>query len=628
MLTRGRVPRTLQRLGPVIDGIGKKKSNGWPRRRSLRNRRLHEEHSAAVIFLRNAHDPAVQRQPRLHCVTQILQLRNLVLISLVAASCIFAKQVSAQIQESDTGHNSVHGTVINAVTHDPIGRALVYSADNRFATLTDSEGHFEFAWPAGGAGSPSWLSARKPGFLDDPSENRQVEASPGTELTISLMPEALIRGRVTLSAGDGASGINLQIFSRQVRDGMARWVQGASVRANSNGEFRFADLPPGAYKLLTNELMDNDPIVTPPGGQLYGFPPVYYPSATDFAAASTIQLTAGQTFQADLSPVRQPYYPVRIPVANAVLNGGINITVSPQGHRGPGYSLGYNPEKQRIEGSLPNGDYLVEASTFAQNSATGAVNLAVAGSLAEGPSMTLVRDGSLNVNVKEEFTSTDGNPSLSRSNGHGTFTFHGPRTYLNVSLETADDFEPRRGRFSREPARPNNDSLVIESLPPGRYWLRLSTSRGYVAAASMGSIDLLHQPLVVGPGSSTPIEITMRDDGAEIEGTVSGVAVEAPPTNGTANGRLWTPPAWVYCVPLPDSPGQFQQLGISPSDGKFSSQTMAPGTYRVMAFKSRQPNLPYRDAEAMRAYDSKGQVVHLSSGQKATVQLQIVPGSE
>ncbi len=579
-----------------------------------------------MIFLRNAHDPAVQRKPRVHRVTQILPPKCFVLVFLLAASCIFAKQASGQVQEADSGHNSIHGTVINAVTHDPIGRALVYSPDNRFATLTDGEGHFEFAWPAAGAGGPSWLNARRPGFIDDRSE-RQVEASPGSEITISLLPEALIKGRVTLAAGEGASGISLQIFSTQVRDGIARWVEGASARADSNGEFRFADLLPGTYKLLTNELMDNDPVVTPPGGQLYGFPPVYYPSATDFAAASTIQLAAGQTFQADLAPVRQPYYPVRISVTNAELNGGVNIRVSPQGHRGPGYSLGYNPEKQRIEGSLPNGNYLVEASTFMQNSSTGAVNLAIAGSVAEGPSMTLVRDGSINVNVKEEFTSADANPSLSRSTARGTF--HGPRTYLEVSLGTADDdFEPRRGRFSREPAGPNDDSLVIENVPPGRYWLRLNTSRGYVAAASMGGLDLLHQPFVVGAGSSTPIEVTMRDDGAEVEGTVSGIAVEAPPANGTTTVRLWTPPAWIYCVPLSDSPGQFQQLGVSPSDGKFSSQSMAPGTYRVMAFKSRQPNIPFRDAEAMRAYDSKGQVVHLSPGEKATVQLQIVPGSD
>ena len=52
---------------------------------------------------------------------------------------------------------------------------------------------------------------------------------------------------------------------------------------------------PGTYKLGTNELMDNDPAVSVPGGQAYGFPPVYYPGVSDFASAGTIDLTAGQT---------------------------------------------------------------------------------------------------------------------------------------------------------------------------------------------------------------------------------------------------------------------------------------------------------------------------------------------
>ena len=63
---------------------------------------------------------------------------------------------------------------------------------------------------------------------------------------------------------------------------------------------------------------------------------------------------------------------------------------------------------------------------------------------------------------------------------------------------------------------------MIENLAPGRYRLRLYTTRGYVASATMGGIDLLHEPFVVAPGSTTPIEIKMRDDAAEMDGTVTG----------------------------------------------------------------------------------------------------------
>jgi hypothetical protein len=48
----------------------------------------------------------------------------------------------------------------------------------------------------------------------------------------------------------------------------------------------------------------------------------------------------------------------------------------------------------------------------------------------------------------------------------------------------------------------------------------------------------------------------------------------------------------------------------------------------MLAFASRQPNLPYRDPEAMKLYETKGQVVHLTPGQKTSVQLQLIPSIE
>ena len=352
-------------------------------------------------------------------------------------------------------------------------------------------------WSTGAGDSLSWLTARKPGFLDDPKEQRQIEATPGTEIIISLMPEALIKGRVTVSAADAASGVNVQIFSQQVQDGMTRWMPGTSGRTNSNGEFRFAELLPGAYKLVTNEWMDNDPVATDPSSQQYGFPPVFYPSATNFAAATTIQVTAGQTYQADLSIIRQPYYPVTIPVANSESSAGVGITVSPHGYRSPGYSLGYVASKQTIEGSLPKGNYLVEAATYGPNQADGSVTLAVPEAAGAATNLILIRKSSITVNVVEEFTSTNRNGSMSWSDGHSNFALRGPRVYLqDIRLEVTDDFEQRGGGSLRQPTGPNDESLVLENLTPGRYWLHLHPTRGYVVSATRDGVDLLRQPLV------------------------------------------------------------------------------------------------------------------------------------
>jgi hypothetical protein len=574
-----------------------------------------------VKSLRNARETWPHREPRWKSVRSGLRPNALLIVSVLSLA-LFIEHSAAQSPDADTTQNKIRGAVINAVTHDPIGRALVYSGDNHFATLTDSEGRFEFTQPANAGVSYAWL-ARKPGFLEELNRMNEVERSESGALTISLMPEALIQGRVTLSTGEAAVGINVQVFTRQVEDGAARWRQGAMNRTNSSGEFRFAELRPGEYKLLTHEFMDNDPAVTAPGDPPTGFPPVYYSSSVDFADASTIQLAAGQTFHADVALVGQRYYPVRIPVLNAEGRGGMNITVSPQGHRGPGYSLSYNPVKQRIEGSLPNGKYLVEARSYAPTSSIGQVNISVAGVPVEGPSMALAATNSIVVNVKEEFTSTNWNGSGTISTGGKTFAMPRQRLDLDVSVEPADDDITQRGGGSlRPPTGPNDNSMVLEDIAPGRYWLRARAGRGYIASATMGAVDLLRQPFDVGLGTTAQIDITLRDDNAEIEGSVAGISPMAAPSE-SLGARRWSPSAHIYCVPLPDSPGQFLELSAS-SDGTFDYQMVAPGTYHVMAFKNRQPELPYRDPEAMKAYDSKGQVVRVSAGEKASLQLQII----
>jgi hypothetical protein len=44
--------------------------------------------------------------------------------------------------------------------------------------------------------------------------------------------------------------------------------------------------------------------------------------------------------------------------------------------------------------------------------------------------------------------------------------------------------------------------------------------------------------------------------------------------------------------------------------------------------RRQQEHIPYRDPEAMKAYESKGQIVHFAPGQKVTLQLQVVSGAD
>jgi hypothetical protein len=520
--------------------------------------------------------------------------------------------------------------VVNAITLAPIPRALVSTPDSRYAALSDSSGRFELdlspenanstATPGGPTPLTSsdqlriWVNARKPGFLAVGEQG--ALASPGKDVALALTPEALIIGRVTFSTPDTTTHVNVQLFTKQVQDGLPRWLMQHSTMTNSAGEFRFADLSPGEYRLGTKESMDNDPGPMISRTQVYGFPPLYFAGAADFASATNIELSAGQTVQADIPLVRQPYYSVKIPV-NGYSGSGLNIQVSSQGRRGPGYSLGFNASENKIEGMLPNGNYVVTATGYGENSVSGTTSIRVAGPGVDGPALTMAPNNRIALNVREEFTPANAGPS-GRLNNLRSSDVRGPRPHLQVNFEPADDFGQGVPATLRPPTGSNDDSMVLENLPPGRYWLRLIPLRGYVASATMGTIDLLHQPLVVSAGSAATIEVMLRDDFSSVEGIVTGWNTE----NATEQSNFQN--AWIYLVPLPDGPGQFQQFG-SPPNETFTFGNIVPGNYRAMAFSQAHQNLPYRDPEAMKTYESKGQVIHLVAGQKTSVQLQIIP---
>ncbi len=557
---------------------------------------------------------------------------------------VIARPTCGQNSQSENkSADGIHGTVINSVTHEPIGRALVYSPDNRLAAMTDSEGHFEFtvAKPDNdntndGSGSANKLSyrrgrifglmARKPGFIEGRvTPTVQSEAS-NKEVVLSLTPESLVIGRVLLSSAEASDPIQLELYRRQVAEGRAHWVLAGSTSTKSNGEFRFAELPAGSYKLLTRELMDRDPLASDPRSQVYGYPPVYFPNATDFAGGQAIQLAAGQIFQADISLVRHAYYPVKVAVANSASAPGISIVVSVQGHRGPGYALGYNHREQTIEGLLPNGNYTLEASSFGANGASGVLNISIKGAPVEGPRMALVPNGSIGVNIKEEFTSTadTSGPPVFAVNGQRTIV-HGPARYLILHLDPGDDFGQERSAWMR-PSSSESDSFAIEGVQPGRYWVHTNSSRGFVASITSDTTDLRHQPLVVGVGgSSSPIEVTMRDAGGDVDGTIDGVATSLNETAGVAASPDNSP--HVYFVPPPDSSVEFRDVWVS-GEGKFGPQQLPPGTYLALAFDHPQPELEYGNPEAMRAYEERGQLIRVTAGQKEHLHLQLISTNE
>ncbi len=569
---------------------------------------------------------------------------------LVAATAAHGQSQAQGLNTEEKDTETIRGTVVNSVTHEPIGRALVFSLDDRFAMLCDAGGHFEFKiplarnegtnrnspgvvlfnGPGGGhsrIGGPGALAARKPGFLTD-ERTQQVALAADSEqgLTIQLVPEALIIGRVNLPTTDGIDKLRVELFRRTVQDGRVSWQPAGGAQTRANGEFRFADLAAGSYKIFTTEEIDRDPLTFNPRGQMYGYPPMYYPSFNNFESSSVIRLTAGATVSVNLTPARRAYYPIKIGVSNAPQGAGLQIEVWPQGHPGPGYSLGYQPDEQSIVGMLPDGNYTIQANAFGPMISSGQLNISVKDEAVEGAAMNLLPSGSIQVNVKQELTSPEmaSQGNTFETNGKPISKSQYILNTMQVNLVPVDELTPGRMGGRGRSGGTEGDTITIQNVSPGRYRVHVTAQMGYVAAVSSGGLDLLHNPLVVLPGgTSSPIEITLRDDGATVEGTIENWQGETQGRNTLFPGQQL---ACIYLVPSTET--MAPPLVGWTGDGHFTLQQVPPGSYRAIAFNRQPGELEFTNEEAMKKYDAKSQVIELEAGQKQQLKLQLNAVSE
>ena len=584
--------------------------------------------------------------------------RRCFLTAIALAIALFSNappQLAAQTTTPTEPPDRIRGVVLNSVTREPINRALVFSPDNSCATMTDDRGRFEFTFaPAeprptttlttvtdgfqlnrgfqpAASNRPYALMARKVGFLNlDIPVNISDINSTQQVLTISLVPEARIVGHVFLPGSDGSDRMQVALYRRNPREGQEHWDLVANASTRADGEFRLAELSQGSYKLLTLEQLDRDPLTFDPRGQLFGYPPLYYPGASDFETAAIIHLAPGETFQPTMSPTKRPYYPVNLGFATPLATPQIQIHVWPQAHPGPGYSLACNTRDGAIEGSLPDGTYTLQAISYGPNRMAGQLNFTVAGAPATGAALTLIPGTSITIDVREEFQHTRTNPSpqFFGSIGGSPAVAPNPRrpNYFQITLVPDEQFGLSSPASLPPPSGPDDESLVIENVLPGRYRVSVSTSIGYPASITSGSTDLLRQPLVVGAGGSIPsLEITMRDDGAEVEGKIDSANVTSNPS--TANNNSNQPLGFVCLAPMDRMDDRCKIVWTGP-DGTFAFQQLAPGSYHALAMDRSHPQFESLSNEILTQYESKIQVIRVAQEQKERVRLPLITASE
>jgi hypothetical protein len=493
---------------------------------------------------------------------------------------------------------SLEGTVINAVTGEPVRRALVqtYAGKHRLA-LTDSNGHFEFDDLATG---PVPLSVTKPGFLDGQQSNRNTpKAGPNSAPAIlKLIPESLIYGRVLDSSGEPLEQVSVKALKETFVDGRKRWQVVGGAPTDYDGEFRITGLTEGSYYLEAGptlhflNMRSLKELLEHPSG--YG--PVFYPAATDLNSAALVELAAGQQFKADFS--LQPTTMFKVSGAIVGMTGEENLELQFSNSAGHSFSfpMDFDPKSGEFQTAAPLGAYTLTGNVWNDGKPMVAETALNVSSNVAGIRLMVEPTRSIPITIRTETTHRE-----------PTVLLQIRRSLPPVNVRLIAD-GPSSGPTDYW-ARPQRDSsLAIPDIPAGRYRLQLDANGSwYAVSAQCGRIDLLQEELVLSAGSQPPpIEIVLRDDSANLSGKIS------PEVNDVA-----------AIVLLPERATEGARSIPTTSNGEFVFQGLAPGEYNVLAF-DHIDRLEYANPVVMDRYLSAAAHVSLLPGGNDNVTLSLI----
>jgi hypothetical protein len=510
----------------------------------------------------------------------------------------YAQDVSASpaITEAKLADNtlSLSGTVVNAMTGEPIHRAVVtiFGQQNNFSTLTDNSGHFEFNSLTEGR---AFVSAARPGFGNQPGPPYTTSVKitrASSPILLKLDPTGAIVGRLTGRDGQPLEGYTLHLLSKMSVEGVQRLsYQPYQSATDDDGNFRIANVLPNTYYL---EVAQNQAStlgqrgVPNPREQAYA--EVFYPDVPDLAAASPIEVSGGSEVEANFSLAAESLYVIsgvvspEEPLESLIFSRKtadnydfIENTAAPDG---------------RFHIKLLPGSYSVKAST-ATGTQLYASGLTIS---ADNPNLHLALDPVpvIQVEVQKEKTSGSVSPdSPDQPESMG----------INLQLTPAEGL--RQNSYGWSPAQPNG----IQGVDPGTYVVHANINRGlwWLKSLRSGNVDLLSNDLTVADGvQPPPIEVTLQDDAGSVHGTVSPHDDTIPVT-----------------VLLVQSYGKKNLVMVSAAiQGRFEFAGVPPGEHLALAFDGTD-HLDYLNPDVLNPYLSGAQ--HVTVPPRGTTNVNLSP---
>lgn len=439
------------------------------------------------------------------------------------------------------------------------------------AVVSDNDGHFSLErLPA----AKYQLTASKRGFrnafYDEHGDyNSAIVTGPGQEtgnLTFKLVPGGMLYGVVTTEGGDPVENARVMLF-RKFKNGKPGGLtaQSDTTATDDTGAYEFDELAAGEYYLAVSadpwyamhrnsrrdrhnaaESGGDDPVAALD----VAYPITFFDSATDEASATRIQVTGGSRQQADINLHAVPALKIEVDVP-----------------RKPDGSVARAELRQTVFGTIIG----AESSGFIDSMQTGTTVFdGVAPGHYELAQGDPPRISELDASTSQQIDPTIGAPTVSLRGtlrGPSGDTLPGECIVVLEGLDAAQHQLPEQaicmaGTFS------------FSSVPPGR-WEISAQSGGIqlpVASVAIGGHTHAGNGITVQDRPLTAV-VTVGEGTARLEGfarrdgkAAAGVMIELVPRDLSAIDGL-------------------VRRDQSDSDGSFSLQQVAPGSYTVVAIE-------------------------------------------
>lgn len=508
---------------------------------------------------------------------------------------------------------TVHGTVVNATTGQPVARALVKTgAGKGLGAFTDDAGRFAIHGVAEGV---LGLTVTKPGFQDPSAPQHggagteyfgnlgvhQVRAAEGMpDLKFSLVQTNVLAGQVRLSNGVPAQGIQLLLMKKAMQSGQSAWVSRQQMETNLDGRVRLTGVENGTYLLRTIPAFENGdaepacnakaPTAVP------GFPVRFFPDADEADGAEPIVLANGQTVAVNLALTLTQFHlvQVKVPGSSAGKEQGYSISLLDRAGRKSAYQVSLQGDT--VCAYLPNGSYTLVVSKFLYASevvrtspSSESAPKQLAGSLG------FIVEGQPLKDLRLALALVPSTPVLLRY-------VPGPPPHVAAKASVGEREEPEESSpgvevWAQRVADPGNmERAVFQSFPTGESTLELPALAGgtyrlhaatggdgvCVGSVTAGGEDMARVPWLAALfAAGAPIEVQVRTDCASL---TLNMPVSLP-TEGLGEGAS----LYVYLIPEFDSVADLPETRLEQFGERTATlKNLTPGTYRVFSFREPQ----------------------------------------